>query len=149
MNFVSIYFLHFVATLEPLVVVTRKLHGLLEARFLLCFFHCDFLFVLFLFGFSSSLAEDVAHGLVLFPLFELAFARAVPNILTPGASLSSERSTDLALRIFHKVLIDIVGVELEHAVHVFFGLLGVLSEESNGLHGSNLFKVFALQDSGP
>jgi len=149
MNFVSIYFLYLVASFQPFVVVTRKFHGLYKSRFLLCFLRCLFFSILLLFFFSSSVAEDVAHGFVFFPLFKLAFARAVPNVLTPGASLCGESSAELALRIFHKVLVDIVGVELEHAVHVIFGLLGVFSKKGDGLHGSNLFKVFALHDPGP
>ena len=148
MNFVSIYFLHFVAAFQSLVVITCKLHGL-DTWFLLCGFGCCLLRVFLLLGFSSSLAEDVAHGLVLFPGLELALARAVPHILAPGASLGSESTADSALRIFHKVLIDIISVEFEHSVHVFFGLLSVFGKECDGLHGSNFLKVFALHNAGP
>ena len=112
MNFDSIDFLNFGATLESLVVITCKFHGLDAGFFLLCFLGCCLFFFFFNFGFSSSSAEDVAHRFVFFPLLQLAFTRAVPDILTPRASLSSKSTTDLALRIFHKVLIYVISVKL-------------------------------------
>ena len=53
----------------------------------------------------------------------------------------------MALGVFHEVFVDVVSVELEHAVHVFLGLLRVFSEKGEGLHVSDFLEVFIFQNS--
>jgi len=88
MNFVSVNLLHLVASLQAHVVVAGEFDTLSYVVFLLCLVHSYLSCVFLLLRFSPSLAEDFAHGLVLLPLFELAFARAVPDIFAPRAPLS-------------------------------------------------------------
>lgn len=85
---------------------------------------------------------------MLLPLSELAVTTAVPRLFTLAAALGSERTALSTLGVLHEFFEDLIGVQLHHAVHVLFGLLGIRTEEALHLVLSDLLPIAAVHDFG-